>query len=161
MNQWRFQWFVSARWALFTLRVNFVRIKKGAANLRHPSESISNPRIFFKDFFWGGSEVPKSQTNNGEVLRTLCSVLMIFFKTKSLPVTVTFRKVRCLEVFEFSRPLNKQHTDFIIPQPFFLHKSCAEASGPNKHLFVVKRFSENLILTVQTFPLVNLSLNSA
>lgn len=139
-----------------------MRTKKGGANLRHPSESIFQPSdIFLSFFFGGGTEVQKSQTNNGEVLRTLSSVLMFFFKTKSLPVTVTFRKVRCLELFEFSRPLNEQHTDFIIPQPFFLHKSCSQASGPNKHLFVVKRFSENLILPAQTFPLANLSLNSA
>ena len=55
--------------------------KKGAANLRHPSESIFQPSDIFLSFFFfgGGAEVQKSQTNNGEVLRTLSSVLMIFF----------------------------------------------------------------------------------
>lgn len=122
MNQWRFQWFMSAWRVLFTLliwiRVKFVRTKKGVRIcdiLQNPFPTLG---CFLEIFFWG-AEVQKSQTNNGEVLRTLSSVLMFFFKTKSLPVTGTFRKVRCLELFEFSRPLNKQHTDFIIPQPFF------------------------------------------
>ena len=81
--------------------------KKGAANLRHPSETIFQPSdIFLSFFFWGGAEVQKSETHNGEVLRTLSSVLMIFFQNKesssysNIPKGSMFGTIRIFETLE-------------------------------------------------------------
>ena len=58
------------------------------------------------DFFFWGAEVQKSLTNNGEVLRPLSSVLMIFFQNKesssysNIPKGSMFGTIRIFETLE-------------------------------------------------------------
>ena len=86
--------------------MNFVRIKKGAANLRHPSESISNPRIFFKDFFFGGVRSSKISNKQWGGFEDFVFCSDDFFQNKesssysNIPKGSMFGSIRIFETFE-------------------------------------------------------------